>query len=251
MSSAPAVAAYVVASLACSAITGGYMSGRLPTVMQHPAVQSAVDRTGRVFADFATESVVRGVGGSPHVEASGQPEPDSSGTRGDPQRGPFAEAGAAFECPAPPACDCAAEISAAHTDIVVVHRGRVVELEQQAENSRREVWQWQMGTFFSVCVGAANWIWGFCSSRKLRAKRAEQLRISHELSDVATAISPARERGLSRRVSEPTVPHVAVRYLRRVSVGSSHGQRLAPEDSGSDSGSDTNCDPIAWPEDVA
>ena len=156
MSSAPSVAAYVIASLACSAITGTFMAGHLPPVVKQPAVQATLDRVGSALASRAVNAAM--------------PQPDlihSESSRGA------------------AACDCRGDVDMAVVAVVEPYRL----LLDRAQN---EVLQWQCGTFVSIVVGVASWVWGVCSARKLQAKRAEQTRISMELSDLSSAISPAR-----------------------------------------------------------
>ena len=246
MSSAPAVAAYVVASLACSAITGSYFAGvaNIGNVVQQPAVRAALDRASVALAERAVDSAV---GHREREFYAAQPEPAMPESSCEPEE---IEAECKCELAVQAAnIECSASADLALLAASSVHQETVERLERALSLAHYEVWQWQAGTLAAIFVGLANWVWGVLSSRKLRAQRAEQARISEQLSDLASAISPVRSVSGGRRLSGASVVRVDLRRL--ASSSRRHGDSSEGEDSGSDSGSDANFDPLPWPEDVA
>lgn len=250
MSSAPAVAAYVVASLACSAITGSYFAGvaNIGNVVQQPAVRAALDRASVALAERAVDSAWHGVDRDREREFyAAQPEPAMPESSCEPEE---IEAECKCELAVQAAnIECSASADLALLAASSVHQETVERLERALSLAHYEVWQWQAGTIAAIFVGLANWVWGVLSSRKLRAQRAEQARISEQLSDLASAISPVRSVSGGRRLSGASVVRVDLRRL--ASSSRRHGDSSEGEDSGSDSGSDANFDPLPWPEDVA
>ena len=214
MSTTPAVVAYVVASLGCSVLTGTFMAAHLPPVLQQPAVQGTLDRVGTAFAARAVDAF-----------SEAQPEPSYSDARCGPQ-----------------SWSCDASISEA----TAVCRAEVRTRDSELAEARRAAYFWQTSTYIGIVIGTGSYIWLAMAARGRRMLHAEQVRISNELSDIASAISPARARISPRRLSGGSV--VDLRRLERYGELADAGE---DEDSGSDSDPGPRFDPLPWPEDVA
>lgn len=217
MSTTPAVIAYVVASLGCSVLTGTFMAAHLPPVMQQPAIQGTLDRVGSAFAARVVD-----------VLSEAQPEPwDTESICG--------------RCE----CSCAADIEVAITSCRSEVRTRDTELAE----AKRGEWFWQCSTYSAIAVTTCYYMWMAYVSRGRRSTRAEQARISTELSALS-AISPPRARVSPRRLSGQSI----VDLRRLEDRWARHGELLdagEAENSGSDSDTGAHFDPLPWPEDVA